>query len=67
MFVSRTERNLGYPSANPFAGMRSLVKEPRQGPEDTNIRCPHVPLLYISILAPPQTLFSWTLLAPPHP
>lgn len=30
MFISRIERNLGYPPTNPFAGMRSFVTRPIQ-------------------------------------
>jgi hypothetical protein len=54
---SRTERNLGYPPANTFAGMRSFVTlwcQPRLGrngavtlfeqdPDDTKIEMPRCP------------------------
>jgi hypothetical protein len=61
MFISRIERNLGYPPTNPFTGVRSFVTEQRpiqsgnksralplswQDPEDTKMEMPQCPYIF---------------------
>ena len=83
MFISRIERNLGYPPTNPFAGMRSFVIEQgrsslgtKQGtgalltnPEDTKMEMPQCPYIFNVYLFILTPAYNALFLVPPlaHP